>query len=58
VRRDLYMPGSAVKYMESPHSVLAHVGAVESFSLSDRQDVPVDSALSLLEEIEPHAEVF
>jgi hypothetical protein len=36
-----------VKHIESPDSVLARVGAVESCWLSDRQDVQADSAMGL-----------
>jgi hypothetical protein len=47
VGRDLGAPGSTVKHIESPGSVLARVGAVESCWLSDRQDVQADSAMGL-----------
>jgi hypothetical protein len=56
--RELEAPGSTVKHIESPDSVLTRVGAVDSYWLSDRQDVQADSAIGLLEEIEPQAEVI
>jgi hypothetical protein len=42
-----------MKHIESPGSVLAGVGAVESCWLSNCQDVEADSTLGLFEEIKP-----
>jgi hypothetical protein len=46
-----------VKYIESPDSVFARVGAVESCWFSYRQNVQADSALCLPEKVEPQGEV-
>lgn len=58
MRRDLEALGSNVKHIESPDSVLARVGVVESCGLSNRKNGQADSTVGLLEEIEPQAQVF
>jgi hypothetical protein len=42
---------------ESPDSVLARVGAVEVVGFRSVKDIQADTAVGLLEEIEPHKEV-